>query len=107
MAAEAVTTLPLGRSLPPMSTTFCWNFSFQAFQTGNISCIRAGDGGCWSRGARCRKRYFWLGISYLLSRSRRVNESLLDSSTTDCRAAQLEGPDGMARAVDDHVDRVG
>src|SRR4029077_10858905 len=63
IAPDAVSTLPLDLSLPPMSTTLSWNFAFQVFQTENISCICAGEGGFASVGLRWRNMYFWLGIS--------------------------------------------
>src|SRR5215831_58514 len=62
IAPDAVSTFPLGFNLPPMSTTLSLNFSFQAFQTANISCMRVGDGGSPSIGLLWRNMYFWLGI---------------------------------------------
>src|SRR5215471_2704815 len=62
IAPDAVSTLPPGFSLPPMSTTLFLNFSFQVFQTVNISCMRVGDGGCPSIGLLWRNMYRWLGI---------------------------------------------
>src|SRR5262245_2690738 len=61
-APEPVSTFPLGFSLPPMSTTLSLNFSFQALQTANISCICVGDGGWPSIGLLWRNMNFWLGI---------------------------------------------
>src|SRR5207245_3088309 len=43
VAPSEVTTFPLP-SLPPMSTIFFWNLSFQAVNTAYISSIWAGDG---------------------------------------------------------------
>src|SRR5215471_14020485 len=62
IAPDAVSIFPLGFSLPPMSTTLSLNFSFHAFQTANISCMRAGDGAWPSIGLLWRNMYLWFGI---------------------------------------------
>src|SRR6266480_4372506 len=64
---EAVTTLPDGFSLLPMSRMLALNFSFHALKAANISCICAGEGLFWLGAPRYMQRYFWVGIGFSLS----------------------------------------
>src|SRR5437762_1584837 len=59
---EAVTTLPDGFSLLPISRILALNVSFHALKAANISCIWAGEGLFWLGAPRYMQRYFWVGI---------------------------------------------
>src|SRR5213594_1815613 len=67
---EAVTTLPEGFSLLPISRILALNFSFQLLKAANISCIWAGEGLFWLGAPRYMQRYFWVGIGFSLGCSR-------------------------------------
>src|SRR5437762_9186041 len=60
---DAVTTLPEGFSLLPISTILALNFSFHSLKAANISCICAGEGLFWLGAPRYMQRYFWVGMS--------------------------------------------
>src|SRR5712691_762059 len=60
---EAVTTLPEGFSLLPISRILVLNVSFHALNAANISCICAGEGLFWLGAPRYMQRYFWVGIA--------------------------------------------
>src|SRR6266849_6825224 len=61
---EAVTTLPEGFSLLPISRILVLNVSFHALNAANISCICAGEGLFWLGAPRYMQRYFWVGIGF-------------------------------------------
>src|SRR5882672_5357956 len=63
---EAVSTLPEGFSLLPISRILDLNFSFHSLKAANISCICAGEGeGRFGLGApRYMHRYFWVDIGF-------------------------------------------
>src|SRR5436190_3840247 len=65
---EAVTTLPDGFSLLPISRILPLNASFHVLNAANISCIWAGEGLFWLGAPRYMQRYFWLdiGLSYVV-----------------------------------------
>src|SRR5260370_40355458 len=68
---DAVTTLPEGFSLLPMSRILALNFSIHALKAVNISCICAGEGLSWLglfwlRAPRYMQRYFCVDIRVLL-----------------------------------------
>src|SRR5262245_50307891 len=60
VAADVVTTLPPGMSLPPISRILSLNFSFHALKAAYMSCICAGEGCCcrFPGWLRWRNRYF-------------------------------------------------
>src|SRR5436309_14312285 len=59
---EAVTTLPDGFSLLPISRILPLNASFHALKAANISCIWAGEGLFWLGAPRYMQRYFWVDM---------------------------------------------
>src|SRR5206468_11519429 len=59
---DAVTTLPEGFSLLPISTILALNFSFHWLNAANISCICAGEGLFWLGAPRYMQRYFCVDI---------------------------------------------
>src|ERR1700736_2601302 len=61
---EAVTTLPEGFSLLPISRILALNFSLHALKAANISCICAGEGLFWLGAPRYMQRYFWVDIGF-------------------------------------------
>src|SRR5882762_382761 len=61
---EAVTTLPEGFSLLPISRILSLNFSFHPLNAANISCICAGEGLFWLGAPRYMQRYFWVDIGF-------------------------------------------
>src|SRR5712691_9285176 len=61
---EAVTTLPEGFSLLPISRILALNVSFHALNAANISCICAGEGLVWLGAPRYMQRYFWVDIGF-------------------------------------------
>src|SRR5216684_2419540 len=61
---EAVTTLPDGFSLLPISRILVLNVSFHALNAANISCICAGEGLSWLGAPRYMQRYFWVDIGF-------------------------------------------